>query len=258
MPSRRSVLLLAAAGATGWGRLYAAAGFWNKKPPSEWTSEEIDTLLTKSPWAKEVTAQGSPGDRPGGSTGGGNTGGGYPGGGGGGYPPGGGYPGGGGGYPGGGGMGRPRIGIGGIPGIGFPGGGGGRGRGGQRGGATYKTTVRWESAQPVQDAQKSTLPDVFAGHYVISVSGVPLPPPEEVENLKQFASLQPKGKELIQAGVVHQQVGSGNVLLFGFSRELLPLSASDREVDFQARIGHLPLKARFDCKEMQYNGKLAV
>ena len=29
--------------------------FWNKKPPAAWTPEEINRLLTHSPWAKEIT-----------------------------------------------------------------------------------------------------------------------------------------------------------------------------------------------------------
>ena len=96
--TRRNLLLLAGAGLTGI-RLNAASGdFWNKKPPSQWTTQEIDQLITKSPWAKEVKAQYAPGESPSSSNAGG-------------------YPGGsqGGGYPGGNqGGGRPRGGIG-IP-----------------------------------------------------------------------------------------------------------------------------------------------
>ena len=31
------------------------ADFWNRKPPMDWTPEEIDRLLSVSPWAKEIT-----------------------------------------------------------------------------------------------------------------------------------------------------------------------------------------------------------
>ena len=31
------------------------ADFWNKKPPMDWTPEEVDRLLKDSPWAKEIT-----------------------------------------------------------------------------------------------------------------------------------------------------------------------------------------------------------
>jgi hypothetical protein len=173
--TRRGVLTLAAgAGMAGWSRLNAfSSDFWNKKEPAEWSAEEIEQLTTKSPWSRETSAQFSQDERDGGYPGGG--GGGYPGGGGG-YPGGGGgYPGGGGGYPGGGGMGGPRIG--GIPGMGGGGMGGGRGGGrGRRGQSaeSIKGTVRWESAKPILEALKTPLPDVFANHYVISVSGFPL------------------------------------------------------------------------------------
>src|ERR1700694_5961109 len=97
-----------------------ATDFWKTKDSSQWTSEEVNKLLSDSPWAKEmnVTSQQPGADQrrgngtgrrgggigfPGGGVGfpgGGYPGGGYPGGGG--YPRGGGYPGGnpgGGGYP---------------------------------------------------------------------------------------------------------------------------------------------------------------
>src|SRR4051794_39942368 len=98
--TRRSMVLLAGAGIASLGRLNATGGdFWDKKPPSQWDSEQIEKLLNKSPWAKEVTAQMIPGERDSSdSSRGGIGGGGYPGGGGGGYP--------------GGGMGGPRIGMG--------------------------------------------------------------------------------------------------------------------------------------------------
>src|SRR5437899_5396938 len=146
--TRRTLFLLTGAGVAGLRQLSAGAGdFWDKKPPADWTSEEIDRLLTKSPWAKEVNAQYAAGQS-GGS--------GYPGGG---YPDGTGYPGGGGGSSGPGTIGIPGVGIPGIGGIGFPRrGGGGRGttgqpRGGQ--GSAFHGTVRWDSARPIRDAVKT-------------------------------------------------------------------------------------------------------
>jgi hypothetical protein len=53
---RRDLLLLAGIGATMRGRLDASdSDFWNKKPPADWTPEEIARLLNDSPWAKEIT-----------------------------------------------------------------------------------------------------------------------------------------------------------------------------------------------------------
>src|SRR5579864_4449697 len=94
---------------------FAAKEFWETKPSSEWTSEEVDRMLTKSPWAKEAVVSYNEGRGDFGD-GGNSTG----------WPRG---QGGGGGGIGGGGIGGGDIG-GGIPGIGGIGGIGGRRGGG--------------------------------------------------------------------------------------------------------------------------------
>src|ERR1017187_4405173 len=148
--TRRGLLMLTAgAGVQSRLRLYAASSdFWNKKEPAEWSSEEIDKLVTKSPWARQVNASSAAMSRQsGGSGGGGGNGGGM------GDP---GIGGGGGGYPGGGGMGYPGGGMGGGRGGG---GGGRRGNGGGPMPVSYTATVRWESAKPVQEALKTAPPE---------------------------------------------------------------------------------------------------
>jgi hypothetical protein len=118
---------------TAWLRLYASTSdFWDKKPPVEWSGDEIDRLVTHSPWAKQVNAEfkASEGDRSHGGGGGLRLPGGI-------------------GFPGGGGMGGGRM------------GGGRGGHGGHTGSAPqYKGTVRWESAKPVLEALKTPLPEV--------------------------------------------------------------------------------------------------
>jgi hypothetical protein len=262
--TRRGLLMLAAgAGVQSSLRLYAGSSdFWNKKEPAEWSSEEIDKLVTKSPWARQVNASSAAVSRPY-SGGGGNGGGmGDPGIGGG----GGGYPGGGGGYPGGGGRGM----------------GGGRGRGG--GGPiplSYTATVRWESAKPVQEALKTPLPEGLAGAYVISVSGVPALQPgrqhsedgdteatvskglsdEVLERIKNLTYLEPKGKRPAQPSIVQKgSIGSSGAptLLFGFPRDVLPLTAYDREVVFTTKLGAIEVKTKFNLKDMMYRNELAL
>jgi hypothetical protein len=275
--TRRRVFLLAGAGVASWLPLGAATvDFWNKKPPADWSTEEIDRLITKSPWAKPVKAQYAPGDEPsrddGGYPGGTNTGGGYPGGG----NPGGGYPGSGGGYPGGTGRSRGGIGIPGIGGIGIPG-LGGKGRRGGGAVSPYEGTVRWESARPILEAMKSPLPEEFNGRYVISVSGIPLlrdrsmgagededstasrkHDKDDVERLKGLSSLEARGRDPVQAGVVTRQIATGSSFLFGFSKELLPLEPRDTDFLFTTTLGRLVVKAHFAPKEMLYHGELAV
>ena len=64
--SRRRLFLLAGAGIAARLPLGAATppDFWNKKAPADWTNEEIDRLIAKSPWAKPVKASYAPGEAP--------------------------------------------------------------------------------------------------------------------------------------------------------------------------------------------------
>jgi hypothetical protein len=259
----------------------ATADFWNKKAPTDWTTEEVDRLITKSPWAKQVKAQYAAGEEPSGddaeNPGGTNTRGRYPGGS---TGPGGGYPGGGtstgtGGYPGGTGRSSGGISLPGIGGIPIPGlGGKGRGRGAA---SPYEGTVRWESARPILEAMKSPLPEAFEGRYVISVSGIPLlrdrsmgaaeeddstasrrREKEDIDRLKGLSSLEPRGRDPVQADLVTRQVATGSSFLFGFSRKLLPLETRDTDFLFTTTMGRLVVKAHFVPKEMLYHGELAV
>jgi hypothetical protein len=233
MYTRRGFIGIAAASA-----LYGSnSEFWNKKDPSQWSSNEVDQLTTKSPWAKEVSIS-APADR--------------------------------------GDYGQqqptqrrttPSIGIPGIGGIGGMGGGGGRGRMPQGGNGvqTFKGTIRWESAQPILDALRSKIPASFENHYVISVSGIPITgrynrseDDPDVERLKGVTYLAPQGKRDLQPGIVQQQSSSYGSVLFGFSKELLKLGVEDKEVQFTTQFGRLNIKARFVLKDMLYHGELAV
>jgi hypothetical protein len=241
--SRREIFGFGTAAMAGWSRLCASGpDFWDNKPPSEWTSDEIEKLTTKSPWAKEVSAQM---ERSGDDGSGGR----------------------------GGGVGGPRVGVG-IPGIGIGGPrmGGGRmpgGRGGGRQMQAVKGTVRWESAQPILDALKTPLPEDFANHYVISVNGLPLrggrrsqddgdsaePSEKMLDNLKAYTSLQPNGKPMAQPGIVRSQNGA---VLFGFAKDMLDLSADDKQAAFSTQFGRMQIQTKFEMKDMKYRGKLAL
>jgi len=56
-------------------RLFAATEFWNAKDPSTWTEEEINILVSKSPWAREAVATFKHADDPTGASDGGARGG---------------------------------------------------------------------------------------------------------------------------------------------------------------------------------------
>jgi hypothetical protein len=160
----------------------------------------------------------------------------------------------------------------GIPGIGGGGMGGGRRRGGPV--ETAHGIVRWESSKVILDALKTPIPDNFAEHYVISVTGVPLDPTsrrrgqdddaphttsELLEGLKSVTALEPKNGREAQPGVVQMGGRSGyGSILFGFSKDLLNLKPEDKEVNFSSQFRHVPLRAKFVLKEMMYHGELAL
>jgi hypothetical protein len=208
--SRRQVL-----GLSGMGLILssvtarATQEFWDQKDPKDWTQEEIDRLLTRSPWARQVTAAPTSG------------------------------------------LPRPAV----------DGGGFGIGMGRRRGNpvahpASGKATVRWESAQPLRDVAKTSLASAFQDHYVIGVYGLDVR--GDLDDLKQFATLQPKGRELAQAGVVQTQPGTPSGVLFGFSRDLLDLSRDDKEVNFSSQFGQLVVRAKFVPQEMICRGRLVL
>jgi Glycine rich protein family len=260
-----------------------ASDFWKTKDSSVWTDEEINKMLSDSPWAKAKTVQGQQqqtqrrgmGRRGGFGFPGGGLGGGYPGGGG-------GYPGGGGGYPGGGGG-------------GYPAGGGSNGDPSQN--EPMNLTIRWASAAPIQQAlmrqgasasdELKALQSSTEKYYVISVLGLRMPRqnqrrsstvdadnPDDNGNgngqnnphqndalrsqLLDAAQLAPKGKSSIYAQDV-QIEGPGGIdgVRFLFPRTT-PISAGDKEVDFILDIRRVKVDEKFKLGDMQYEGKLAL
>jgi hypothetical protein len=128
--------------------------------------------------------------------------------------------------------------------------------------------VRWESAQPILDALRAPPAAGFEGHYVLSVTNLPLAPvrregrggeaaPDDtLDRIQNGTTLQVKGKDTVEAGIARRShIGS---ILFGFSKDQLVLTPSDREIVFALNTQMLSLKTKFDAKEMIYHGKLAV
>jgi hypothetical protein len=118
------------------------------------------------------------------------------------------------------------------------------------------------------------LPRDFADHYVLGVSNVPPEamlsekrlggdgPPVSLQSflddLQAAATLEAAGKEPAGAGIVRRMTGSESTYLFGFSKELLPLSVKDREVLFTLHTKRVSVKAKFQPKDMVYRGTLAL
>jgi hypothetical protein len=120
-----------------------------------------------------------------------------------------------------------------------------------------KVTVIWESAPPMIAALRSFVPPEYNGRYVISVRG--LEGSYTPDHLKAGTDLSAKGKPPIQPGLVSQRNYSW---VFGFSRDLLPLTVADKDVLFTVRIGasftSTLLRATFSPKDMTYRGVLAI
>lgn len=118
-------------------------------------------------------------------------------------------------------------------------------------------TVIWESAQPVREALHPQIPPEFNGHYVVSIRGLEGKWTED--QLLPGATLAVKAQAPVQADLVQSR---GASWVFGFRRELMPLSVSDREVTFQVRTGanfsNTLLKTTFNLREMVYRGAPAI
>ena len=143
----------------------------------------------------------------------------------------------------------------------------GGGRGGGRRESPPRIYVRWESAQPILDALRAPLPADLAGHYVLTVTNLPIAvvrrgprgettPDDSLDRIQNGATLQAKGKDPAEAGIARRtRIGS---LLFGFSSDYVHLTPEDREILFTLDTELLTVKAKFDAKEMIYHGKLAL
>ena len=231
----RRVLVMSAATLAIPFRVSGATPFWNRKQPSEWTPDEITQLLTRSPWAHETNIDFE-------VTEGGH--------------------------------------------LETPAGGGAAGQDQQmssgRGQASDPNAgsmrrapvlIRWDSAQPLRDALQLPSIQEFTGRYVIGVSNIPaavmnrrrrgepestIPMEEFLAELQGAATLESPGKDPVGSGLVRHVPGSQNNYLFGFSRELFPLTGSEKEVQFVLHTARVSVKAKFEPKSMLYRGKLAV
>lgn len=217
--------------------------FWNSEQPSDWTKNEIQELMNRSPWAKEVNvSDAGPGgidaSRDNRGSGGSSNrapdvGGAIPG------------------LPSGPPMGRPfapRAVLG-----------------------RFSAIVRWDSALPIREAMHAQPYQDADRYYIISVTG-DLPDmgrivgadgatldERRMENIKQVTRLERKTDALVLARVAVTPDGypAGGGTLFYFERRDAVL-AEDKQVTFVTRVGPYEVRARFNLKEMLYRGKLAL
>jgi hypothetical protein len=206
---------------------YDSKEFWDEKDPKDWTDEERQTLLTKSPWARAATTKYNSGAGGIGMSGvGGNN--------------------------------RRYGGRTANPGSSsasspapLP--------------KSYDTVVRWESALPIREANRNQSKDDPAANYILCVTG-DLPMlgknsndetqeeyAQRLDMLKQYTKLEKHGDPIYLVHTGYNKDGG----LFYFERNDL-IRPSDHEVTFVTKLGPIDVKCKFAVKEMMYHGKLEL
>jgi len=133
---------------------------------------------------------------------------------------------------------------------------GGRGTGPEPVVQVTEVTVVWSSAKPLLDILKTSFPMDFTGHYVISIMELPPGPRSKpVSQEAMEATLSVKGKGSVGSGAIQL---TRQAAIFGFSKDLLPIAAADKEIIFELQTDQYSIRARFEPKEMLYHGILAV
>ena len=209
-----------------------AKDFWNDKKAADWTDDEIQQMLNKSPWAKDASIFDSAAHkglssaprttgtsrRSGGRTA--NTGNAAP-----------------------------------LPGS--P--------------ATWKAIVRWESALPVREAEKAAKSKDAEENYILALIGdipgvgapsdddEPAERQQKLENLKESTRLERRDDplELQQVKIAPKTPLSPAGTLFYFSR-VLPIMPNDKQVTFVTKVGPLEVKCKFTLRDMLYRGNLEL
>lgn len=222
-----------------------AADFWEKKAPEDWTTEEVETILTDSPWA-QAAALAFIGDTS--------------------QPIGGGS---------GGGIGIPRSPFptsGPTTRTGQPNGGwGGRFSAVGTESRAFRDgdlVVRWSGALPIREAlQKADAadsiprPELLRDCYVVSLSSVPPGMArliDEPEQLRTSARLVAKDRPAMRAERIEIRPQPGTPAVdFCFPRNS-EFTADDRQIVFELTAEDYELKAKFKPRDMLYRGKLEL
>lgn len=228
-----------------------AADFWETKPFSMWSAEELQKILTDSPWSRNVSVLATPPRL------------------------------------GAGGLGESEGGGGGGRGGGAGGdsGGGGRGGGGRGGGdrgpslpPRMKLVISWRTALPMKQAlvrdqvglggavpaESQQLLDRQEEQYVITLMGLPARYARALDSLKTATVLKRNTKPpiaLTEMGV--QQVpataraAATLVVVFGFPKTDA-ITMEDKDVEFVTKLGEIDIKKKFNLKDMVFHGQLEL
>jgi hypothetical protein len=230
--TRRDALRFGLGAAVTCSRAFAAKEFWNEKQPAQWTDEEREELLTRSPWAKEPSTN---------------------------YNGGGGVPGG-------------RTASASRSRRGSYDGSGARGASDSgadpRMPGHFRSVVRWESALPIREANGNKSKDDPAANYILKAIGdLPMLQPNNDESeteyahrldmLKQYTKLEKKGEPIYLTNLRYEGKGNDAGALFYFVRNDL-ITLKDGSVTFVTKLGPIEVKVKFTLHDMIYQGKLEL
>jgi len=260
-----------------------AADFWEKKDYKQWKPKEVHKLLTKSPWAQNVSLdpmrmrrggfdniEGGPTEDPSARRGDPDQSQGGGGGGGGGF--------------GGSGERPPSGSVGAGGGLGPPSGSplstgpglGGRRPAARRGPPPINVTVRWASALPVKQAiirsryqadfeeseQDKQLLNMKDEQYVVLLSGLPSRMARglqrSTDRIKQMTVLHRKKREPIAAASVEVLPRDQFVEIFMFFPRDDGITLEDKDVELRTQVGPFKIKRKFRLKKMVFNDKLEL
>ena len=270
---KKSILLALLVLLSGAG--LRAADFWEKKEYKQWKPKDVHKMLTKSPWAQNVSLdamqmrrgafediEGGP-DQP---QGGGGRDADFGDGGAGGDSPPGSSVGSGGGF------GAPSGG----PGFSGPGLRGRRPGAGSRGAPPINVTVRWASALPVKQAiirsrykgdfqeseKDKQLLNMKDEQYVVLLSGLPSRMARALQRntdrIKQMTVLHRKKKDPIAAASVEVLPRDQFVEIFMFFPREEAIALEDKDVELRTEVGPFKIKRKFKLKKMVFNDKLEL
>jgi hypothetical protein len=133
----------------------------------------------------------------------------------------------------------------------------------------HRVTVRWDSALPVRQAlskQGWPLSERTPASYIVTVAGLPgageyMGPMvsaavERLDQLVAATSITIKGKPALTPEKVEHGI-DGASLLFTFPRTSA-ISLDDKEVEFVTKIGAMEVRRKFKLKDMVFQGKLEL
>jgi len=220
------------------GIVLYASDPWTKKDPSRWSTQDVQQIVTDSPWTKQTIAsfekhdEERPEDIPNGA---------------------------------------PPSGMTDNRGVSDGKWDGGVGRMPQGDPPKLPIAVRWDSAEPVrlamariQEQPSASAPD-YSRDYVISVAGLipafadrpnSVDPQQMRAGLLNTSRLIPRGKAAITPFDAKIDAATGEVQLF-FPRSNA-ITLEDKEVVFKTRFGSLSVLQGFRLKDMIYKGRLEL